>query len=121
MRQVSIHNDILPNLASFGRHLRAENLSPKTIDTYCESTTQLANYLEDQGMPLEVANLRRDHIEAFISHLLETRKPATAHNRFRGVQAFFKWATEEGEIKEIDEAAGGLFVGAETAFDCEKD
>ena len=89
MRQVSIHNDILPNLASFGRHLRAENLSPKTIDTYCESATQLANYLADQGMPLEVANLRRDHIEAFISHLLDTRKPATAHNRFRGVQAFF--------------------------------
>jgi site-specific recombinase XerC len=99
MRQTLVHGDILPNLQSFCRHLRAENLSPKTQETYAESVTQLAAYMKDQGMPLDVASVRREHVEAFIAHLLETRMPATANNRYRGVQSFFKWLVEEGEIK----------------------
>ena len=97
---VVVRGDIIPNLTSFNRHLRAENLSPKTQETYCESVNQLTAYLQDQGMPLEVAHISREHVEAFIAHLLETRKPATANNRFRGLQSFFKWLHEEGEVKE---------------------
>ena len=97
---VLVREDIIPNLASFNRHLRAENLSPKTLETYAESVNQLAVYLEAQGMPMEVAHIRREHIESFIGHLLETRKPATANNRFRGLQSFFKWLESEGEIKQ---------------------
>ena len=63
-------SDIGVNIDSFGRHLRAENLSPRTIETYRESARQLSDYLADQGMPLEVANVHREHIEAFLSHLL---------------------------------------------------
>ena len=51
-------------------------------------------------MPQEVANIHREHVEAFISSLLDRCKPATANNRFRGLQTFFKWLTEEGEVKE---------------------
>lgn len=100
MLQAPVHANILPNLQSYARHLKAENLSPKTVDTYTESGRQFTKYLVDQGMPLEVAHLTREHIESFITHLLETRKPATANNRFRGLQSFFKWLTDEGEIKE---------------------
>ncbi len=92
--------DLAVNIASFGRHLRAENLSPRTLETYTEAARQFAKYLTEQGMPLEVANIHREHVEAFISYLLERWKPATANNRFRGLQTFFKWLTEEGEIKE---------------------
>ena len=99
MQQTSFHADIIPNLQSFVRHLRAENSSPKSQETYSESVRQLAKYLDDQGMPQEVASLRREHIESFIAHLLETRKPATANNRYRGLQSFFKWLISEGEIK----------------------
>jgi site-specific recombinase XerD len=42
--------------------------------------------------------LRGEHIEAFIVHLLETRSAATASNRQRALQQFFKWAVDEGEI-----------------------
>jgi site-specific recombinase XerD len=98
--QTSAHSDILPNLQSFARHLRAENASSKTQEAYSESVRQLVKYVESLGMPLEVANLHREHIESFISYLLETRKPATANNRYRGLQAFFKWLVDEGEIKE---------------------
>lgn len=92
--------DLGVNLASFGRHIHAENLSPRTQETYTEAVRQLTKYLAEQGMPLEVANIHREHIEAFISDLLERWKPATANNRFRGLQTFFKWLMEEGEIKE---------------------
>lgn len=50
-------------------------------------------------MPTDVAAIRREHVEAFIADLLERRAPATAHNRFRGCQAFFAWLLEEGEVK----------------------
>jgi site-specific recombinase XerD len=92
--------DILVNVDSFARHLRAENLSPKTIETYLDSARQLAGDLGEQGMPGDVAKIRREHVESFIAYLLERWKPATANNRYRGLQSFFKWLDEEGEIRE---------------------
>ena len=105
MQQVSspsiqASGDIAVNIQSFTRHLRAENLSPKTIETYTESARQLASFLASAGMPQDVAHITREHIESFITSLLERWKPATANNRFRGIQSFFKWLAEEGEIKE---------------------
>ncbi len=49
-------------------------------------------------MPLKVADLSREHVKSFIAHLLDNWKPATAANRFRSLQQFFKWLCEEGEI-----------------------
>ena len=92
--------DLLLNLSSFQRHLKAENKIPRTQQTYSESVTQLAAYLTDHGMPSLVSAIRREHVESFIAHLLETRKPATANNRYRGLQAFFKWCVDEGEVKD---------------------
>ncbi len=92
--------DIGVNIASFARHLRAENLSPRTVETYTESARQLATFLAEKGMPQDVAYITREHIEAFITHLLGRWKPATANNRFRGVQALFSWLAAEGEIRE---------------------
>jgi hypothetical protein len=51
-------------------------------------------------MPQDVAKIRREHVEAFVTHLLDRWKPATAGNRFRRVQVFSKWLVEEGETKE---------------------
>lgn len=57
-------DDIGLLLTSFLRHLRAENLSPKTVDTYAESTRQLAAYLRVQGMPTTLSHIRREHVES---------------------------------------------------------
>jgi len=92
--------DIDANNQSFARHLRAENLSPKTIYAYTGAVEQLARFLADKAMPQDVASITREHVEAFVTHLLETRKPTTAHQRYRGCQSFFKWLVEEGEIKQ---------------------
>jgi site-specific recombinase XerD len=90
--------DFRANVQSFARHLRAENVSPRTIETYVEAARQLGEFLAAQGMPTDVAHIRREHVEAFIAHLLDRWRPATANNRFRGLQQFFKWLLEEGEI-----------------------
>jgi len=104
MRKAPTHieaaGDIGVNLASFARHLRASNVSPRTVEAYSEAVRQLAAYLATEGMPTLVAHVRREHIEAFIEALLARWKPATAHNRYRGCQAFFRWLVEEGELRE---------------------
>jgi site-specific recombinase XerD len=89
-------------LRSFKLHLRAGNKSDTTIYAYAGAVEKLASFLEETGMPLNVASLTREHTEAFISDILHTKKqkPATAHQRYRGCQAFFKWLIEEGEISE---------------------
>ena len=93
--RVIIH-DLAP---SFKRTLLAENKSSMTIKTYMTSLHLFAGFLSDQGMPTEVTNLRREHVESFIADQLARWKPATANNRYRGLQQFFKWCQEEGEVK----------------------
>lgn len=92
-------DDIETLAVSFLRHLRAENLSSNTVDSYKESLKQLSFFLKSSGMPHEANRISREHIEHFIEHLLANKSPATANNRFRGIQQFWKWAAEEGEIE----------------------
>jgi site-specific recombinase XerD len=51
-------------------------------------------------MPRVLAHIRREHIEAFIADILSHAKPATAHNRYRALQQFFKWLECESEIAD---------------------
>jgi site-specific recombinase XerD len=93
-------DDLLTLAASWRRSLAARRSSPRTIATYTTAVEQLAAFLAAAGMPTRVANVRREHVEAWVTDLLARRAPSTAHNRFRGAQAFFGWALEEGEIRE---------------------
>jgi site-specific recombinase XerD len=86
-------------LTSWRRSLAARRVSPATIATYTSAVERMADFLDAAGMPTGVGAIRREHVEAFIADLLTKRAPATAHNRYRGVQAFFSWVTEEGEVK----------------------
>src|SRR5438105_240242 len=98
--RIEAEDDIAVNISRFRRHLRAENLSPMTEVAYVGAAEQFARYVREQGMPRDVASLRREHVEPFITDLLARWKAATANNRFRGLQSFFKWLVEEGEIKQ---------------------
>jgi len=51
-------------------------------------------------MPQRIVNIRREHVEAFIADQLHRWKPTTAANRYGGLRAFFRWAVDEGEIRE---------------------
>jgi site-specific recombinase XerD len=82
---------------SFERYLRAGNKSPRTIETYLEAVRGFAAHLAStSGRALDQA--RREDVEAWIGILLGRWKPATAHNRYRGLHAFYRWLEEEEDI-----------------------
>jgi len=87
-------------MRSWATSLRAANKSPRTVRTYIESATQFATFLEARSMATPVASIRREYVEAFMEHLLATRKPSTASVRYRSLQQLFKWLVTEGEITE---------------------
>jgi site-specific recombinase XerC len=90
--------DILALLPSWQRSLRAARRSPRTVQSYTESAEQLSDFLVRQGMPVAVASIRREHVEAFIEDLDSRFRPATVGVRFKSLQQMFKWMLEEGEI-----------------------
>ena len=49
-------------------------------------------------MPLVVVNITRGHVEEYLSDVLQRSKSSTAETHYRGLQAFLKWAVEDGEI-----------------------
>lgn len=87
-------------LPSFERHLTAENKAPRTVTTYAKAVRQLAAYLRSNGMPQYVDAITREHVESFLGDLLAKGRPATAANRFRSLQQFWRWAIDEGEVQE---------------------
>jgi site-specific recombinase XerD len=87
-------------IASYRRHLRAENKSPNTITVYIGSLEKLRDYLAQQGMPGTIRGVRREHIESWLVALTEAgRKPATVSVYYRSLQPFWKWAVDEGELE----------------------
>jgi integrase/recombinase XerC len=84
---------------SFRRTLEAENKSPRTTEAYTDAVRLLAAYCQAYGHPVFAGELRREHVQAFIADQLARWKPATAHNRYRGLHAFFKWAVAEGDLQ----------------------
>jgi site-specific recombinase XerD len=93
--------DVLDNLASFTRHLRAENKAPSTIVTYSKAVEQFEAFLAEprRRRPRKVADVRREDVEAFLVERSDAgMRPATLSQRFRSLQQFFKWLAAEGEI-----------------------
>lgn len=94
-------------LCSYKRSLAAANLSNRTIGTYSDTVRDFGSFLAAHNMPLTPSAVERIHIEAFINSILQgvssktgrPYKPATAHNRYRGLQAFFKWLQEMGLVE----------------------
>jgi hypothetical protein len=81
---------------SFRRTLEAENKSLRTIEAYTDAVRLLATYCQAHGHPALASVLERQHVQAFIADQLTRWKPATAHNRYRGLHAFSsgRWPRE---------------------------
>jgi len=95
----SVPGASLPVLnTSFRRTLRAEDKSERTVKSYTEAVSLLTDFLAQRGHLLTVTAIRRDDVRDFIADQLERWKPATALNRYRSLQAFFKWCVAEGEL-----------------------
>ena len=81
--------------------LRAANRSPATIHTYVDAAERLERFLRESGMPLALTGIRREYIEAFLVGLQDAgSRPATVSLAYRCLQAFWKWAISEDEVRE---------------------
>lgn len=96
----TVGGDLPANARGFGLHLAAANKSANTIKAYREAVEQFDRFLADKGMPRDVAGIHREHVEAFILDQLARLRPASAANRYRSLQQFFRWLVDEGEIRE---------------------
>lgn len=82
---------------SWQRSLRSRNLATKTQATYRQSVDQLASWLEQHDVT-DVDEIRKQHVEDFVAHLVDTRSASTASVRYRALQQFFGWCVAEEEI-----------------------
>jgi site-specific recombinase XerD len=80
--------------------IRAANRSPRTERSYLEALRLFAAFLRERGMPQDVTAITGEYIREWMADLLKNWRPATAANRYRSIQAFWKWCVEEGEVGE---------------------
>jgi site-specific recombinase XerD len=83
--------DLGDELASFVRAMRANNVSPNTILAYGGAVRQFGRWMMAHDYPTTISAIEPRHVEEWIGSILEVSKPATAHNRWRGLQRFFNW------------------------------
>ena len=93
--QAALPGSLATLATSWKLSLRAANRAPKTIDTYLSSVRQLIDFLEQAGKPTTAAGVAREHVEAFLADLLETRSAATASVRYRALKVYFSWLEAE--------------------------
>jgi site-specific recombinase XerD len=96
-------------LVDWDRSLRSGNYPPTTRYNYLLAAAQLGRYLIEQDRHLDVREaaqtptaVGRQHVEAFQTWMIESRSPATALNKHKALQQFFKWLMLDEE--EIDQS-----------------
>lgn len=88
--------DLASTVRGWELHLRAGGRSPATLDKYLRSARQFVAFVEARGLPATTAGLAREHVEAWIAELLETRAPATAMSRYQALRQWFAWLGGRG-------------------------
>jgi site-specific recombinase XerD len=94
-------------LADWDRTLRSRNYPKTTRYNYLLAASQLAHYLaanipslDAEAAAEDPTEVRKDHIESFQAWMIETRSAATALNKHKSLQQFFKWLMIDAD--EID-------------------
>lgn len=83
---------------SFGRHLRAEGKSDRTIAIYGQAIRFFSAWLEAQGRPATLEELTRPAIREWLAQLSDINEPTTVKTRYRGLFRFCGWLVEEDEL-----------------------
>jgi site-specific recombinase XerD len=96
----TLPSDLRVWVASWRRALLAENKSPATVDTYLAAVRQFGAFLQARGMPTDPTAITGEHVREFITHVLSAHTAGTANTRYRGLQAFFRYLLDEGEIEQ---------------------
>ena len=90
-------------LRDWERFLRAANHPETTRYGYVLAACQLAGYLvgeiPDSGPARDPSLVTRRQVIAFQAWMIDTRSPATAVNKHKSLQQFFRWLVEEDEMQ----------------------
>jgi integrase/recombinase XerC len=91
------------SIEAFGRYLGVERaLSPHTRRAYESDVRQLTVHT---GADISPAQVRADHVRAWLASLHRRRSPATLGRKLASVRSFFRWLVREGVIRD-DPTAG---------------
>ncbi len=89
-------------LRDWDRTLRAGNYPETTRYNYLLAAAQLGRYLDEHSPDPDADDAAQDptevtkaHVEAFQAWMIGTRSAATALNKHKGLQQFFKWLVED--------------------------
>jgi len=81
--------------------LGVANRAKKTIQLYGDTLGQFEAFLRQMGMPLDVANITREHVTHYLESLQKAgRAEATVAARYRSLRRYFHWLEDIGEIKD---------------------
>ena len=103
-------DDVDVMLADWKRHLQAANRAPSTIQSYLAVGERFAHFLRDQGLPTQVTDITRAHVEAWLVHVATEPNQRTGGaisaaqvaKCYRSLQQFFRWAAdEEGTVSPM--------------------
>lgn len=96
-------------LSDWDRSLRAGNYPATTRYNYLLAAVQLARYIDDQRDQVDgeraadtPSEVTRAQVEAFQAWMIQTRSAATALNKHKSLQQFFKWLSLDEE--EVDQS-----------------
>jgi site-specific recombinase XerD len=106
--------NIGPMAASWLRALKSENKSDNTIRIYAHAINSFAWFLLDEEdgyqpvanedgtpgrpAPTDLAEIHREHVQAYIAATIARTSASNAHNHFRSLKTFFGWLHDEEEI-----------------------
>lgn len=85
-------------LTSWARHLRARNLSGRTVDIYLGAARRLDAYLEELGEHGGWDTIGKTALEGYVGALVADRSAGYASNQYRALQQLWRWLAEEDEL-----------------------
>ena len=90
--EVTTPGDLGEEVAAFLRSLKREDMSENTLAAYAYACRSFAEWLIANDRPTDVEAITTTDVEAWeIASREAGAKPATVHNRHRGLQRFFAW------------------------------
>lgn len=85
-------------LESWTIAMEAERKSPKTVEGYRDSVTQLADWLASTGHSGLLGDLTADDVRRWLVHLSGQRSESTVRTRYNGLRQYLAWCVVEGEL-----------------------